>query len=170
MKLVSLHGDGRPHRVWDSVEETFDPWVFHIPPGAPVLEADGRVWSSDYPVWAVFWPDRYYQVFQLCKPEGIAYYCNVITPPVYDAEERIVRFRDLDLDVYVDGAGIRLLDEEQFAARRSGYPPEWVREALAASHELVRLARLRRGPFTPGGILIPPASARRPPGACAPAP
>ncbi|MCL6597253.1 MAG: DUF402 domain-containing protein [Alicyclobacillus macrosporangiidus] len=172
MMLVSLRGNGLPHRTWTHAEETAEPWVFWIPPGASVLEADGRSWSSGYPVVALFWPDRYYQVFRLCKPEGIEYYCNVITPPVYDAEARTVRFHDLDLDVYVDASGVRLLDADQFDARRTAYPATWVEAALAAAAELTRLAQNRQGPFASlaEGDLTPSSCWRRPPTACAPAP
>jgi protein associated with RNAse G/E len=147
-RLVSVRADGSPHRMWPCVVATEDPWSFIIPSRSPVVEADGKRWHSDYPVVAVFWPDRWYQLFVLLKPAGIEYYCNVIAPPVYEAGSRTVRFVDLDLDVYVDRQ-VRVLDEEEFAARSIYYPPEWRDAADAAAAELVRLAQDRAGPFHP---------------------
>jgi protein associated with RNAse G/E len=134
--------------VWSSAQTTPEPWAFYIGPGQPVIEGNGSSWHSDYPVVALFWPDRYYQVFLLLKREGPEYYCNVITPPFYDGRAGEVRFIDLDLDVYVD-SDVRLLDEDEFERRRGKYPVEWAERATEAAAELVRLAERRAGPFQP---------------------
>lgn len=164
MRIVSLHGDGAAHRIWPTVEYTPDPWSFAIPAGWSVVEADGRSWSSPYPVVAVFWPERFYQVFILLKPGFTEYYCNVISPPSWlTASAPIwgkqgsfspnvaaeVRFHDLDLDVYVDATGIRVLDEDEFSARQQVYPHKWVESAQIALQELRRLATTQQGPFAP---------------------
>ncbi|RIV24263.1 DUF402 domain-containing protein [Alicyclobacillaceae bacterium I2511] len=166
MKIVSLHGDGSPHRIWPVVEQTPDPWCFIIPAGGSVVEANGRAWSSDYPVVAVFWPERYYQVFILLKQGHTEYYCNVISPPTwfYATSPLPMRaefsdglstpvpgvwFHDLDLDVYVDAEGIRVLDEDEFSSRQTNYSPQWVAAAQSAVEELRRLATAHKGPFAP---------------------
>ncbi|GGJ05689.1 UPF0374 protein YgaC [Alicyclobacillus cellulosilyticus] len=148
MKLCSLRADGRPHRTWTNVEATDEPWSFYIPAGSPVVEADGRVWSSPYPVVAHFFAGCFYQVFRLLKASGEEYYCNVITPPVWDASHTAVVFHDLDLDVYVAPDGVRVLDEEEFAAQQANYPAEWVTEARRAAAELVRMANAGEGVFS----------------------
>ncbi|MBX5435719.1 MAG: DUF402 domain-containing protein [Alicyclobacillaceae bacterium] len=151
MRLVSLRGDGSPHREWTCAWPSADPWSFVIPPGSAVRESDGRQWSSDYPVVALFGPGRYYQVFLLLKPQETHYYCNIIVPPAYDAAGRVVRFTDLDLDVWVGDSGPEVWDEEEFADRSARYPPSWVEEARRSRDWLVCAAKRRSGPFAPEG-------------------
>jgi protein associated with RNAse G/E len=149
MKLVSLRADGTIHRVWPEVQVTADPWSFAICPGKPVEEADGRTWSSPYPVVAMFWPGAYYQVFLLLKEQSTDYYCNVIAPVSYRSQDQTVAFTDLDIDVVVSGQLVEVVDMEEFALRKSDYPEEWRREALRAKDELATMAKSRVGPFSP---------------------
>lgn len=166
MRIVSYHGDGSQHREWTRAVTTREPWTFIIPPGELVKESSGSTWASDYPVVAFFWPDRYYQVFLLLKSTGEEYYCNIITPPVYQsssegeasdsdktAADSWVQFVDLDLDVYVSQPAhdvqVRQLDRDEFELRKHSYAREWVEQAEAANEELVRLAKSRTGPFSP---------------------
>ncbi|MBX6353093.1 MAG: DUF402 domain-containing protein [Thermoflavifilum sp.] len=151
LTLASIHADGTAHRRWPQVLPTPDPWTFLIPTGWPVVEADGRQWASDHPVLAVFWPDRWYQLFVLLKRNTTGFYCNIIRPPVYHPETRMVEFVDLDLDVLVDDE-VRLVDVEEFEARSGVYPVAWRAAAWAAADELVQLARDRTGPFHPAAV------------------
>ncbi|WDL98675.1 DUF402 domain-containing protein [Alicyclobacillus sp. ALC3] len=148
VSLVSTHWNGTAHRVWQRAEPYLDAWSFLIEAGDSVLEADGRVWSSPYPVVAWFWPEAFYQVFLLQKDSGAEYYCNVITPPQYDGLTHSVQFCDLDIDVRVDVGGVRVVDEDEFAQRRVNYPSSLVAAALAARDTLVTLANARQGPFS----------------------
>lgn len=148
ISLVSTHLDGTAHRVWQRTTPLCDAWSFLIAAGDPVREADGREWSSPYPVVAWFWPDTFYQVFLLQKGTGPEYYCNVITPPRYDGTTHSVHFCDLDLDVRVDASGVRVVDEEEFAERLVNYPSAVVTAAKWAQDTLVRLAYARQGPFS----------------------
>lgn len=149
IQLVSTHFDQSPHRIWTETFATSDPWAFVIPPCSPVREADGRVWSSDFPVVALFWPGVYAQVMLLLKATGAEYYCNLITPPVYDAATPSVQFADLDLDVLVTPQNVRVADEDEFELRRPRYPTAIAEAAVAAKDDLVRQAGARRGPFSP---------------------
>ncbi|MCL6631356.1 MAG: DUF402 domain-containing protein [Alicyclobacillus herbarius] len=148
MKITSLHGDGRPHRTWLRAEVTDDPWAFFIPPGSPVMEADGRCWSDSDPVLLLFWPGEFYQACLLMRDAGTDYYCNVITPPVYDPQAG-VRFHDLDIDVLRMQGVLKVADEDEFQVRSSLYPSTWVAAALAARDRLVEAAYAQSGPFSP---------------------
>lgn len=160
MKILSYHGDGGRHREWTKVLPTSDAWTFLIPAGSLVQEASGATWSSDYPVVAFFWPDRYYQVFLLLKSRTTEYYCNIITPPVYrpgadrfpDVDSSI-EFFDLDLDIYVsyqnNQVQIKQLDEDEFEQRQVNYTQEWIVQARLANEGLKGLARASQGPFSP---------------------
>lgn len=149
IKLISLRANGFLHRVWRRAEETPDPWSFLIRPGQPVEEADGKTWSSPYPVVALFWPGAYYQVFLLLKENSTDYYCNVMAPVRYQAEDGAAVFTDLDIDVVVFGNRVEVVDMEEFAVRKADYPEVWQREALQAKDELVRMASSQAGPFAP---------------------
>ncbi|WP_198852241.1 DUF402 domain-containing protein [Alicyclobacillus sp. SO9] len=127
---------------------TDSPWAFWIPAFSPVVEAAGETWSSSYPVMALFWPQRYYQVFLLLKEEGTEYYCNVITPPVYNARTRTVEFRDLDLDVVMMGGKLWVADEDEFYSRSPSYPRTWIKAAEDAKQQLLQGAAGRQGPFS----------------------
>ncbi len=148
-KLLSLRANGVRHREWSSAEVTPDPWSFLIRPGQLVEEVDGRRWCSPYPVVALFWPGAYYQVFLLLKEKSTDYYCNVIAPVRYLAEERTVAFTDLDIDVVVSGRRVEVVDLDEFAVRKADYSEDWQREALQAKDELVRMASSQAGPFAP---------------------
>lgn len=150
LRIQSVHGDGTPHRMWLHVDPTPDPWAFSIPKGSPVVEADGGRWSSPYPVVALFWPQRFYQVLLLLKANGTEYYCNLVADVAYDPVDRVIRYTDLDLDVRKTSSGVELLDEEEFEERKASYlQPFWASEAKAAAAVLMELARADQGPFQP---------------------
>ncbi len=149
MRLHSLRGDGRIHRIWPEVYATDEPWAFIIPANTPVQEEDGREWSSPYPVVALFWPKAYYQVFILLKAHATEYYCNVIAPLCYLADQQTVVFTDLDVDVMVTEKGVEVLDEDEYEVRKASYPPCWRVGVMEAKAELVALAEQQRGPFSP---------------------
>lgn len=149
MRLISRRGNGRLHRVWSSALCTRDPFVYLIPPHTDVVEADGRTWSSPYPVVAFFWPEAYYQVFLLLKAEATEYYCNVISPISYQPVEESIEFTDLDIDVIVSAAGVSVVDMDEFLERAGTYPLNWSTEAILARDYLVGMAEGQRGPFSP---------------------
>ena len=152
MRLVSVHADGGPHRIWERALPGLDPWSFVVEPGALVTEAEGSTWSSPYPVAALFWPQVYFQVFILLKEDATDYYCNVITPPHYNPVRREMQFVDLDIDVVRFGGRVEVRDFDEFEERNSRYPTEWVTGAVTAMDRLVQLAVAERGPFAPTTI------------------
>ncbi len=147
MKLRSLRYDGTFHRLWDNTISLPDPNAYLIQRGMPVLEADGRVWSSDYPVVALFWPGSFFQMFMLLKTDRTDYYCNIITPIVQTPTD--IWFVDLDYDVLVMDGQVSLVDEDDFLSRKDFYPNEWVDGAQAAKKLVLNMAREQIGPFSP---------------------
>jgi protein associated with RNAse G/E len=150
MKIISNRFDGSWHRTWlDAKPIRGEPWMVFNPPGAPVHEATGKCWSSPYPVCAFFWPNRYYQVFMLLKETSTDYYCNVITPPVFDAVQNAIVFVDLDIDVVVRDGDVQTVDEDEFQARKDAYSTKWIEGALRGVKELYDMAKREQGPFSP---------------------
>lgn len=147
MRLISVHADGSAHRLWPSVYPTHTRGAFVIPPNQRVEEADGSVWSCDFPVIALFWPKVFYQVFVMLMDSRTDYYANVITPPLMGSLS--LTFVDLDLDVIMTNGRVELVDEEEFDDRKSGYPLYWREEAMRAASELRALAKAAQGPFRP---------------------
>ncbi|MFD1678194.1 DUF402 domain-containing protein [Alicyclobacillus fodiniaquatilis] len=146
MNLISLHADGGAHRIWTQASKTSVAHTYLVPPGAPVIEASGEQWSSDFPVVIWFWPSAYFQVCMLLKEDRTDYYCNIITPALFGTE---VVFVDLDLDVLINDGETLVVDRDEFEVRKYAYPADWIERAEAATAWLVRAAEKQWGPFQP---------------------
>ncbi|WP_067621183.1 DUF402 domain-containing protein [Alicyclobacillus acidiphilus] len=146
MRLVSIHADGTAHRIWSEAISTHTFGAYWIRPNTSVYDANGRVWSSDFPVVGLFWPNQFYQVFLLLKSDRTDYYANVIAPPLFGEQ---VTFIDLDLDVIVENGLVQLADIEEFEARKDRYPVAWIQQAEQAARTLQTLAEASAGPFRP---------------------
>lgn len=151
-------GAGRTqvHRRWPEAEVLCErPPVLWMAPGTPVVEADGSVWSSPYPVVCWLWEDRWFHVMALCRQDGTGYYCDLATPPVWNPACRVLHFVDLELDVRIDPGGTaRVVDQEEFdeAVRRGWITRRErvrVQDALA---ELLDWAARGEGPFDPSVV------------------
>lgn len=146
------------HRRWPETDRlSGDPPVLWIPAGRPVVEADGRRWSSPYPVICWLWPDRWYHVMALCREDGIGYYCNVATPPEWDPAAGEWRFVDLELDVRMEPGGEpAVMDREEFeaACREGRIAAEERKGAEEGLRELLDWALRRRGPFDPAEVAL----------------
>jgi protein associated with RNAse G/E len=103
----------------------------------------------------LFWPGRscwwnvehwHAPVPRVGRPSLLSY-ANISSPATFDGDT--VRWVDLDLDVVVTEAGVRLLDEDEFEAHREryGYPEELVAQAREASAALLALAQRAERPF-----------------------
>lgn len=147
MRIRSLRYQGKPHRTWEHAVPRLEQSAWLIPQNTPVREADGSVWSSDYPVIAYFWPGAFFQVTVLLKADRTDYYCNIITPVTETLTD--LWFIDLDLDVLVMNGDVSLVDEEEFRLRKPFYPEEWVRGAIEAKSFVLQMAKERSGPFAP---------------------
>jgi protein associated with RNAse G/E len=103
----------------------------------------------------LFWPesDRWWNVEHFHTPvtysnrPSMLTYANISTPAEFDGET--VRWVDLDLDVVVSEADVRLIDEDEFEEHRErfGYPEDLVMKARAAAETLVDLASRGERPF-----------------------
>jgi len=91
-----------------------------------------------------YWRDRWYAVKEVRAADGCVkgWYCDITRPAVRTGAELVVEDLDLDLWRSADGADVRRLDEDEFAA--SGLAeadPRAAEAAEAALDELERLAR-----------------------------
>jgi protein associated with RNAse G/E len=103
----------------------------------------------------LFWPDapRWWNVEHFHTPVTLAHrpsmltYANVASPAEFDGDT--VRWIDLDLDVVVSEAGVRLIDEAEFEEHREryGYPDDLVTHAREAAAMLLALAERGQHPF-----------------------
>ena len=100
----------------------------------------------------LFWTDRWYNVWQIDRTEGVLFYANVAMPCQFDGS--ILRWVDLDIDVvcYTDGS-IVVKDEHEFEEHilLLAYPEDVIERALAARDELLCLARAGEFPFNQTG-------------------
>jgi hypothetical protein len=91
-----------------------------------------------------YWRDRWYAVKEVRSATGAlkGWYCDVTRPAVLSGAELVVEDLDLDLWRSADGADVRRLDEDEFAASGlAATDPVAARAALAALDELEALAR-----------------------------
>jgi protein associated with RNAse G/E len=103
----------------------------------------------------LFWPglahwwnvEHFHQPVPFANRPSMLTYANIASPAQFDGET--VRWVDLDLDVVVNEAGVRLIDEDEFEEHREryGYPEELVRQAREAADTLITLARREEHPF-----------------------
>lgn len=152
IRIESTKYDGSPHYKFDAT------LLSHEGPLLTAAIALGTVldgYRGDVEVrtafTALFWTDRHYNAYQNFQPVGarrIAVYANVGTPARLDGD--VIRWVDLDLDVFTSaGGGVTLDDVDEFERHRErfGYPDELVVEILAARDELLRLAHAGEYPF-----------------------
>lgn len=160
-RIDSRKYDGSAHREWTRCKPLVLPspssghlpaHALLIPAGTPVRERSGHEWSSDYDVVAYFYPRRHYQVMSLYKSGGTEFYCNCCALPEIDGENRVIRYVDMDLDVFVDRCyAAKVLDEAEFGenATRFAYPRELVDRIRKDLLVLLGEIRYRRGVFSP---------------------
>ncbi|MER7490201.1 DUF402 domain-containing protein [Streptomyces sp. NPDC126497] len=91
-----------------------------------------------------YWRDRWYSVKEVRTADGTlkGHYCDITRPAEFSGGRLVVEDLDLDLWVSADGADVRRLDEDEFAA--SGLlttDPGAAAAAVAALDELDARAR-----------------------------
>jgi protein associated with RNAse G/E len=152
VSVVSRKHDGSFHRLWKKgwvVQR--EPLVIRVDAGEHVVEADGREWWSPFPVFLWFHPSLWFNVMILCKEEGTGYYCNIASPPCFDAIEQRYVFVDYDLDVRVETDGsFQVVDRDEYLAnaKRFGYPVEVKTRVNAGLEELLKRLQEKQVPFT----------------------
>ena len=120
--------------------------------GGLVVRGSGKVLTTAQDSITLFQPDAWYAARRYRGPaesgraHHFQWYADICTPPVVTADG--VRLVDLDLDVAMTWDGeVVVLDEDEFAERRGGYPDDVVERALAATDEVVRAMAARAYPF-----------------------
>ena len=170
VKVESLKYSGTMHRWWSAwlLQGPEGPaagappapralgrvWVGWTEAGGVVTEGSGRTWVGRDPMFLLFWPGRWYNSLVWTAGDGNRFYCNISTPPVWDADG-VIRYTDLDLDLMVFPNGFwRVQDRDEFNVHkeRYAYPPEVIAHAEAGLQELIRLRQQRRGPFAPESV------------------
>jgi protein associated with RNAse G/E len=142
IRVVSARYDGSPRDEWPAQLLEHEGARLRLRAAAGTEEIVGgrrRQLITDS-FLAFYWTDRWYNVWQFDRGEGIVLYANVAMPCSFDGS--VLRWVDLDIDIvqYADGT-IEVRDEAEFRERsaRLNYPDKVVRSALAARDEVLRL-------------------------------
>jgi protein associated with RNAse G/E len=109
----------------------------------PIIEADGKKWTSRVPGVSFFIPDMWYNVVALLEDNGIRYYCNIASPPYLTGN--VMTYIDYDLDVIVlPNRKVSVVDQEEYMRHKASYQyPEFVQRKVEESVQLL-LARIER--------------------------
>jgi protein associated with RNAse G/E len=150
IRVIGTKYDGSPRDEWPAqLIEKHGPLLrLYVPAGTEEIVQGTRHQVIRDGSTCLFWTDRWYNVWQFDRTEGVLVYANVAMPCQFDG--RVLRWVDLDIDIvcYVDGS-IVVKDEDEFEEHivRFAYPEDVVEHALAARDELLRLARADAFPF-----------------------
>ncbi|WP_257155605.1 DUF402 domain-containing protein [Streptomyces sp. Ru87] len=118
--------------------------------GVPVGSAAGG-WTTRF-AYVTLVPRAAWWTATFCADPGPELYCDVCTVPEWSGNGTVLRTVDLDLDVVRPrGGGLRVEDEEEFAAHRVryGYPGSLVREARRTCAWLAEAGRRDAGGVEP---------------------
>ena len=154
IRVVGLKYDGSPRDEWPAqlIEERGTQLRVHVPAGTEAILRGHRRQVSEDSGDFLFWTDRWYNVYQIDRTEGVLFYANVAMPCQFDGG--VLRWVDLDIDIVLcDDGSIVVKDEDEFEEHisRFAYPEDVVEHALAARDELLRLARASAFPFNQTG-------------------
>jgi hypothetical protein len=148
----SLHQDYVGHLLEGHADG--DALRLYVPAGTPVRRYRGE-FAVRQAFTQLFWPgtdcwwnvEHFHEPLSFANRPSLLTYVNISTPAEFDGET--VRWVDLDLDVIVTGAGVRLIDEDEFEEHRErfGYPDDLVMKARAAAELLIDLASRGERPF-----------------------
>ena len=97
-----------------------------------------------------YWLNRWYNVFRFLKDDGSTrlWYCNVNTPPHFEADT--LTYIDLDIDILVQADfSFQVLDEDEFEANTElyDYSDEQKANVQTAVEELIARIGQRQFPF-----------------------
>ena len=152
IRVIGTKYDGSPRDEWPAqlAEQRGTLLRLVVPAGTEEIVQGIRRQVIRDGYTCLFWTDRWYNVWQIDRTEGVLVYANVAMPCQFDG--RVLRWVDLDIDIvcYADGS-IVIKDEDEFEEHivRFAYPEDVVEHALAARDELLRLARAGTFPFDP---------------------
>ena len=150
IRVIGTKYDGSPRDEWPAqLIEKHGPLLrLYVPAGTEEIVQGTRHQVIRDGSTCLFWTDRWYNIWQFDRTEGVLVYANVAMPCQFDG--RVLRWVDLDIDIvcHTDGS-IVIKDEDEFEKHivRSAYPEDVIENALAARDELLRLAYAGALPF-----------------------
>lgn len=155
IEIQSYKHDGHIHRVWESniVLKGTETVVIGANDKAPVIESDGKMWTTREPAISYFHANHWFNIIGMLRRDGIHYYCNISSPFTYD--EEALKYIDYDLDVKVfPDMTYKLLDEDEYEVNKKdmGYPAELHYILYNQIELLLMWVRQRKGPFAPDFI------------------
>lgn len=146
IRVIGTKYDGSPRDEWPAqlIEQHGTQLCIYVAAGTEEIVRGYRRQLLEDSFIGLYWTDRWYNVWQLDRTEGILFYANVALPCEFDGS--VLRWVDLDIDIvqYADGS-IVVKDEQEFEERSKllNYPSYVIEQALAARDELVSLANAR---------------------------
>ena len=154
IRIVGLKYDGSPRDEWPAqlIEQRGTQLRVHVPAGTEGIVRGHRRQVVEDSSTDLYWTDRWYNVWQIDRTEGVLFYANVAMPCQFDGS--ILRWVDLDIDIVLcDDGSIVVKDEDEFEEHisRFAYPEDVVEHALAARDELLSLAKAGVFPFSQTG-------------------
>ncbi|RDW20873.1 hypothetical protein CWR48_04515 [Oceanobacillus arenosus] len=152
MQIQSYKHNGQLHRIWENtiVLKGTETVIIGANDKTPVIESDGRTWITREPAICYFHSKYWFNIIAMIREDGIHYYCNISSPFVYDEEALKYIDYDLDLKVFPDMT-FKILDEDEYDEhkRQMNYPLVLDRILHHNMEQLIKVVRMRRGPFAP---------------------
>jgi len=113
-----------------------------------VTEENGRKWFTKEPAICYFYPDKWFNIICMLRPQGIYYYCNLASPALWDGEALKYIDYDLDVKVFPDGSQM-ILDANEYEAhcKSMNYPGSVMRIISKETQELLRWIKEGKEPF-----------------------
>ncbi|MFV0379744.1 MAG: DUF402 domain-containing protein [Anaerorhabdus sp.] len=148
--IQSFKHDGSLHRTWAKgfVIEFSKDVMIAVTDRSWVIESNGRKWLTREPAICFFYPNYWFNIIAMIRPNGIYYYCNLASPSIYDGEAIKNIDYDLDIKVFPNGK-YEILDEDEYLkhGEKMGYSTE-LKEAIEYQLEkLIKMIRKKESPF-----------------------
>ena len=140
INVISTKYDGSPRDAWSALltHQDGSRLTLYVAPGTEEIVKGRHRQIMPDGFTALYWTDRWYNIWLLDQPNPLACYTNIAMPCQFDGQ--ILRWIDLEIDieVYTDGTTV-VRDQDEFDQRSKsmGYPPEVVQQALAARDTLL---------------------------------
>ena len=107
IRVIGYKYDGSPRDEWPAqlIEERGTQLCVHVPAGTEEIVRGHRRQVMEESFTGLFWTDRWYNVWQLDRTEGVLFYANVAMPCQFDGS--VLRWVDLDIDIVYHADGVR---------------------------------------------------------------
>ena len=129
------------HRAWEEavVLDVKKDYIVFGNNKTLVIESEGTTWKTKEPAIMYFFKDRWYNIIDKMKKDGIYYYCNIATP--FIIEENTIKYIDYDLDLRIFPKGeYKILDklEYQYHKKKMGYSDDLDKVINGAMDDLIK--------------------------------